>query len=59
MRPEDGSITEWDISTFSDVFPERRDWGNKRGNPGCVDNPEGGAVQKREAFRQIWPGAKM
>lgn len=28
-------------------------------NPGCVDNPGGGDVQKREAFRQIWPRAKV
>lgn len=59
MRPKDGSVAERHINTFSDVYPERGGWGKKQGKPGCIDDPGGGAVQKREAFRQIWPGAKM
>lgn len=57
-RTRDGSIIEWYTSRSSDVYPEGWGWGNKHVTPGWADDRGGGAVQKPEAFRQIWPQAK-
>lgn len=58
MRTRDGSVIEWYISRSSDVYPEGWGWGIKHVTPGWADDRGGGAVQKPEAFRQIWPQAK-
>lgn len=58
MRTRDGSVIEWYTSRSSDVYPEGWGWGIKHVTPGRADDRWGGAVQKPEAFRQIWPQAK-
>lgn len=57
-----GKGRKWNWKVYQQIFwplPRGWDWGNKHMSPPSVAIPGGGAVQKHEAFRHIWPRAKI